>query len=258
MQIPLDILIFGGQSNMQGQTEAPPIPNEPVDGASEYRYLKDSLIPLQHPVGELIGNSLLLGADKGHGSMLPDFCKAYCKASGHRVVAIHAARGGTTISEWLSGTARYEASVKKILAGIHKCKATGPVNKIYYIWLQGESDAIARTSTEAYMQMLTAYKDDLKHTVGIDKFCLIEVGYFSGTVTWLKDRTQEEGIAFDEAIMQAQESLPSKDSDFVLLTQICKTLSRDKININPYVQGHYNNSAMALIGEEAGKALALL
>ena len=258
MQALLDILIFGGQSNMQGQTEARPVPNEPVAGASEYRYLTDSLIPLQHPVGEKIGASLLLGADKGHGSMLPDFCKAYCKASGHRVVAIHAARGGTTISEWLPGTARYEASVKKILAGINKCKATCPVNKIYYIWLQGESDAIARTSTEAYMQMLTAYKNDLKHTVGIDKFCLIEVGYFSGAVTWLKDRTQEEGTAFDEAIMQAQESLPSKDNDFVLLTQICKTLSRDRTHINPCAQGHYNNSAMAIIGEEAGKALALL
>ena len=61
-QSPLDILIFGGQSNMQGQTEALPIPNEPVDGASEYRYLTDSLIPLQHPVGELIGDSLLLVA----------------------------------------------------------------------------------------------------------------------------------------------------------------------------------------------------
>lgn len=160
MQIPLDILIFGGQSNMQGQTEAPPIPNEPVDGASEYRYLKDFLIPLQHPVGEQIGNSLLLGADKGRGSMLPDFCRAYCKASGHRVVAIHAARGGTTISEWLSGTVRYEASVKKILAGIHKCKASGPVNKVYYIWLKGESDAITCISTEAYLQILTAYKND--------------------------------------------------------------------------------------------------
>lgn len=258
MQIPLDILIFGGQSNMQGQTEALPVSNEPVADASEYRYLTDSLIPLQHPVGELIGKSLLLGADKGHGSMLPDFCRAYCKATGHRVVAIHAARGGTTISEWLPGTAHYEACVKKILAGINKCKASGPVNKVYYIWLQGESDAIARTSTEAYMQRLTAYKNDLKHAVGIDKFCLVEVGYFSGTVTWLKDRTQEEGIAFDEAIMQAQELLPLKDSDFVLLTQICKTLSRDRININPYAQGHYNNSAMAIIGEEAGKALALL
>ena len=184
--------------------------------------------------------------------------KATCKATSHQVVAIHAARGGTTISDWFPGTARYEASVKKILAGINRCKVYGPVNKVYYIWLQGESNAIARTSAEAYAQMLIAYKNALKHTVCIDKFCLIEVGYFSGTVTWLKDRTLEEGIAFDEAIMQAQDHLPLTDNDFVLLTQICKTLSRDRIHINPYAQGHYNNSAMAIIGEEAGKSLAAL
>ena len=74
--------------------------------------------------------------------------------------------------------------------------------------------------------MLIAYKNALKRIVCIDKFCLIEVGYFSGTVTWLKDRTLEEGIAFDEAIMQAQEHLPLKDNDFVLLTQICKTFCK--------------------------------
>ena len=48
----MDIIIFGGQSNMQGQTEGLPQENEPVAGALEYRYLTDECIPLQHPVGE--------------------------------------------------------------------------------------------------------------------------------------------------------------------------------------------------------------
>ena len=53
----MDIIIFGGQSNMQGQTgEMPPI-NEPVEGALEYRFEGDSLIPLQLPVGEDIGGA---------------------------------------------------------------------------------------------------------------------------------------------------------------------------------------------------------
>ena len=53
-----DILIFSGQSNMQGQTEALPFPNDPVSDALEYRLLTDSLVPLMHPVGETIAELL--------------------------------------------------------------------------------------------------------------------------------------------------------------------------------------------------------
>ena len=34
-----DVLIFGGQSNMEGQTESLPFPNEPTEGVTEYRFL---------------------------------------------------------------------------------------------------------------------------------------------------------------------------------------------------------------------------
>ena len=47
----MDIIIFGGQSNMQGQTEGLPQDNALVQGALEYRYLTDEFIPLLHPVG---------------------------------------------------------------------------------------------------------------------------------------------------------------------------------------------------------------
>ena len=53
-----DILIFSGQSNMQGQTESDPM-DKPVAGASEYRLLTDSFVPLKNPVGEDIGELLL-------------------------------------------------------------------------------------------------------------------------------------------------------------------------------------------------------
>ena len=63
-----DILIFSGQSNMQGQTESDPM-DKPVAGASEYRLLTDSFVPLKNPVGEDIGE-LLLASHLGHGSFL--------------------------------------------------------------------------------------------------------------------------------------------------------------------------------------------
>lgn len=252
----VDVLIFGGQSNMQGQTEGLPEVNVPVAGAYEYRYLTDSLIPVAHPIGEDLENGTILGAHEGGGSLVPDCCRAYIEATGREVIAIHTARGATTVSEWQKGQPRYELMIKKISAGLKKIRKQYEIGKIYFLWLQGESDAIALTTKENYSKMVIDLKNSLKSDVGIDKFCIIEVGYFCGLVTWLHDRTIEEGKLHDEAIMKAQEELPTIDSDFVMLTQICKTLSLDKTNINPFAQGHYNNKTMTVIGETAGKALA--
>ena len=251
-----DILIFAGQSNMQGQTEALPSPNEIVENALEYRFLEDTLVPLCHPVGEDIGDRLLLRAHEGHGSLVPDFCRAYIEKTGKQVVAIHTARGDTRIDEWLKGTARFDAALKKIKSGINKAKELFEIDKIYITWLQGESDAIRRTSGEDYKKRLIEFKNDLKKEVGIEKFAIIEVGYFCGTVNWLRDRTRAEGKCDDEVIMKAQEELPDEDCDFVLITDICKKLSLMPPLLNPFAEGHYSNKAMAMIGKEAGENLA--
>ncbi|MBQ8683685.1 MAG: hypothetical protein IJ518_04120 [Clostridia bacterium] len=253
----IDILIFAGQSNMAGATESIPYPNDPVKGAVEFRYLTNMLQPLTHPVGEVLGGDLLTGVNKG--SPVPYTCDAYIKASGRQAVAIHVAQGATKIAEWLKGTDRYTLAVDKIKAGIKLAKQHGKIGHIYCVWLQGESDAIDRTSKETYMQRLTQFKNDLKKDVGLEKFGIIEVGYFAYTVDWLTDRTKEDAKQCDETIMQAQEELPKVDSDFVMLTQICKTkLSLDNAYENPLADGHYTNKGVAIIGEEAGKALAKL
>ena len=44
----MDVIIFGGQSNMQGQTEGCPIVNEEVKNAYEYRKQINEIIPLKH------------------------------------------------------------------------------------------------------------------------------------------------------------------------------------------------------------------
>lgn len=252
-----DILIFGGQSNMQGRSECVPAPNEPVENAFEYRYLTDELIALKHPVGETIEGDLLLEADGG-GTLVPDFCRTYVQQTGHRVVAIHAARGDTQLSQWLKGTDRYECARKKILRGIEQAKTLGPIGRFCYIWLQGESDAIYRTPEQEYCNMLIRYKNDLKQDLGIEKFGIIEIGYFCSTVDWLSHNPYKDMKACDETIMRAQEAMPSLDPDFLLLTQICKTLSLDAQYITPGADGHYNNKALTLIGQAAGKALSQL
>ena len=109
----MDIIIFGGQSNMQGQTEGRPEKNEPVKGALEYRVCQNGLIPLKHPVGEEYGNEQLRGSSKGGGSLVPAFCRAYVDETGREVIAIHAAKGNTAIGEWQKGTPRFDSMAQK-------------------------------------------------------------------------------------------------------------------------------------------------
>ncbi len=237
----MDIIIFGGQSNMEGQTEGLPSPNEPMDGVLEYRFLTDSVIPLVHPVGEDM-NPAIEGANDGFGSLLPDFCKTYRTETGHEVLAVHAAQGATRIDEWLPETERYKVALKKILAA--KKAAGDALGRVYYVWLQGESDAIAKVPGEVYLERLIRYKDALKRDAGIDAFGIIRVGYF----------TAEH--QYDEAIMTAQETACGTDADFIMLTRITAEMSLDPAWLNPTAAGHYNNRAMTEIGNRAGFALA--
>lgn len=155
----MDVIIFGGQSNMQGQTEGLPTENAPVEGAREYRFLTDELKPLAHPVGEdVCFEKWLAAAHEGGGSLVPAFCRAYVKATGREVVAIHAAKGSTTLAEWQRGTQHFYHAERKILAGLRKARETGTVDRVYYVWLQGESDAMIYTTEEEYYEGLLRYK----------------------------------------------------------------------------------------------------
>ena len=91
-----DVIIFCGQSNMQGQTEALS-ENERVTDAFEYKYLTDSLVELKNPVGENIrydgGEGVVFdsidllpqwhvdhafgSSSYSHTNLVPEFCRAY-------------------------------------------------------------------------------------------------------------------------------------------------------------------------------------
>ena len=253
----MDVIIFSGQSNMCGETEAVPQINFCVENAYEYRYEGNCLQPLQHPVGEDLFFGQLEGSDKKRGSLVPAFCRAYTQYSKRNVVAVHVACGSTTITEWIKGTSRHFYMNQKINAAIQKVKENYTIDHIYFVWLQGESDAIIQTSETLYLERLKYHKDILKNEFGIEKFAIIKVGYFALNAGWIEDGSTEKK-QWDEVIMQAQEHAVLEDEDFVMLTRICPELSLKNEYINPNVAGHYTNEGLDIIGAEAGKTLALL
>ena len=248
----MDIIIFSGQSNMQGSTNEPGCSK--ALNCLEYKFLIDEFVKVQDPVGEDIGDGILLAPANGCGSLVPAFCTAYSKKKGD-VIAMHCARGGTAIAEWKVGTTRYNTLIEKCKRGIAKAKENFDIGKIYFVWLQGESDAVCGNSEEYYLSALIELKDNLKKDLEIDKFGIIQVGYFAEYAPWKHDTTKID----DENIMRAQERAAKEDKDFVMLTDICAELSVKNEYLNPKEHGpHYNNRALDIIGEKAGSALAEL
>lgn len=254
----MDLIIFSGQSNMQGQTEGVPYDNTPIIDAYEYLYKENKFKPLQHPVGEDLeenGQALLLGSHNGYGSLIPDFCRIYVKKSGRKTLVVHAAKGATTIAEWKPNTLRYAAMVRKILSAKERAKEIEQIENVYFVWLQGESDAIDGTLEMDYYNHFIELKDTLKKDVGVTFFGIIKVGYFASQATWYNVGDMESRIQKDKNIMNAQERIVRENDDCIMLTRISEELSKNKKYINPFESGHYNNKAMKIIGEEAAQEL---
>lgn len=258
-----DIIIFSGQSNMVGCAECLSEDNI-VEGAFEYKYLENALTPLKNPVGEDITfdgkrGEVFMQDDKtgtrertyatesaawSHTNLVPAFCRAYIKCTKASVVAVHIAKSATEICEWLPQTRRYDFLVKKASAAIETTRSKFDVGNIYFVWLQGESDAIAARSKKYYKQKITALNDALKTDLGIDKFGVIRVGRFTND-------------ARDDEIISAQDEICVENGDFLMLTTIAAELCSkpEYMHPAPEARGHYSAKGLELLGRTAGEAL---
>ena len=257
----MDVIIFAGQSNMQGESECLS-ESESVNNAYEYKWLTNKIVPLQNPVGENVrydgtpGYALtsgegipdwlkdhVLGAScYGNTNLVPSFCRAYVDQCENSVLAVHAAKGSSVIADWLPGTDGYRALIEKSAAAVKKAKREHIVQNVYVVWLQGESDAISGNSKIYYKEKLTELADGLKRDLNICKFAVIRVGRF----------TEDER---DLQIIEAQDEICEENSAFLMLTKITTELNRDPEYMNPNVHGHYSAKGLEILGNVAGGAL---
>ena len=255
-----DVIIFGGQSNMQGQAE---ILSEcdPVENAYEYKFLDHSLTPLKNPVGEDIrydgrvgeqfthtsdlkkwlADHALGSACYGRTNLVPSFARAYLKETDATLIAIHAAKGSTQIRDWLPDTKGYEMLVRKASSAIEKAKDTYCIRRILFVWLQGESDAVAGSSKAYYKENLHLLARGLRDDLGVQRFGIIRVGAFTN------DKRDAEIIA-------AQSEICQEDPFFLLLTDRALALNGDALMMNPHVKGHYSAKGLEQLGTAAGAA----
>ena len=242
---------------MQGQSECLS-EQAVVPDAYEYKWLQDEILPLKNPVGENITCDLTPGYDVtpqtdipqwlgehalgsscyGHTNLVPAFCRTYTTLTKREALAVHVARGSTRIADWLPGTPGYTALTRKACDAIRKVSPP----RVYFVWLQGESDAIYGMSKEDYKASLGTLCHSLQADVGIDLFGIIRVGHFTGDHR-------------DTEIIEAQDEICREDGNFLMLTDIATELNRRSECMNPYVAGHYSAKGLEILGSEAAKTL---
>ncbi len=246
---------------MQGQSDCLS-DSSYVTGAFEYKWLGDSIVPLKNPVGEDItydlkaGYPFMLDTDQklwldthvtgsacyGHTNLVPQFCRSYLKYSGNGVMAVHIAKGSTTIDEWIKDSDGYGIILKKASAAIAKAKEEYTIGKIFFVWLQGESDAIAGNSKEYYKEKLTELCGALKKDLNIDKFGIIRVGIFTND-------------SRDDEIISAQSEICGENKDFLMLTEVARDFIQIPEYMHPGIWGHYSAKGLETLGRLAGEAL---
>lgn len=254
----MDLIIFCGQSNMQGQCEVLS-ENAVVENAWEYKWLTDELVPLKNPVGENITydrkagyvleeNSSIMpwwrqhvtgSACYNHTNLVPSFCRTYTQMTKREVLAAHIAKGSTTIDRWLPGSDGYQILVQKTNAAREKAEC----EHVFLVWLQGESDAIEAKNKETYKNDMAKLYQALQKDVGLEKFGVIRVGRFTG------DQRDEEIIA-------AQDEICLENPGFLMLTDIAVELNEQPEYMNPFVKGHYSAKGLEKLGCEAAKTMA--
>ena len=246
-----DFFVMSGQSNMQGQSESFVDFSAPEGVCAEYKFLSDRYEPVRHPSGETVMNedgsdALLLGAHLGRSSVVPYFADEYYRLTGRTAAYAHVAKGATTVAEWLRGTERYGAAVKKISAAVSAAERDGIrfENKCF-VWLQGESDGIGQTTKEEYKQRLLRLWSDLKADCGLEKFLMIKVGPF---------------FDFPVApIMEAQEELCAENGDFSMISRAVEGFSEANGLFQRAADQagfHYTNRGYELVGRDAAKGAA--
>ena len=254
-----DVIVFSGQSNMEGQTEKL-LDGSVVPGAYEYKYATDSLVPLCDPFGENLKydgtageayedymgmtwhtKHALGGSAYGNTTLIPEFCRVYIDRTGREVTAVGAAKGAETIDYFLPGAAGYEILVKKTKAAIKKTPDFS--GDVYIVFLQGESDAIISKDTETYLKQIKETAHALEKELKIKRFGIIRVGRF----------TNDER---DDRIIEAQDRACAEDELFLMLTDEATELNKMPEYMNPYVGGHFSALGLTKLGRDAAITLS--
>lgn len=238
----VELIIFAGQSNMAGRGTAVLAPKITKAQAWEFRAVSDptKLYPLTEQFGYLENNPAgIWEPGMKTGSMVTSFVETYLNDSEKNVVALSASKGGSSILEWQPGTPYY----RDLLERIHKAKnwltqAGCQIERVTFLWLQGETDGDLKRSAEEYQGLATTFFKRLLEK-DVDEIFVLEIG------------NQRDVPDLYLPIRQAQRNLGTLER----VTFIPTSLAHMRESGHMIDLFHYDQYAYNLLGAEVAQAL---
>ncbi len=236
------LMMFMGQSNMAGRgnaEEAPPL----IKGAGyEYRAVTapDCLSELKEPFGENENNEKgVTEPGMKTGSLVSAFVNACYTEAGIPIVGVSCAKGGSSIAEWMPGTAYYMDAAERMM----RCEKwlLHHDYRIRYrgmVWCQGCTDGDLHTPADTYKACTLKFVRTYCRECGIEKCFLIQIG-----------NHRDDGALY-VPVQQAQIELAEECEDIILVSSQLKTFAARGLMKDEF---HYLQKGYNLVGEEAGK-----
>ena len=217
-------------------------PGVPVDTGYEFRIgtCPTGLYPVTEPFGVYSNGYLCDLPILRGGSLVSAFMNSYYKATGVPVMGFSAARGGSSIGYWQTAPVQAELSQKfdTIKAW---CSANHVfIRKKYVVWLQGETDGVARIEKQKYREGLVNVFTPL-FAKGLDQVFVITIGQYAGLPG-----------TYDQVI-QAEIELCSSDPRFTLGSDALRNLPATYLTDGC----HYSQAALNIVGSQCGNAAAI-
>lgn len=242
VQDTVDLILFAGQSNMTGRGNKDLAPKL-TDGAG-YECKTVTNVNKLEPVTEPFG----LGQDSGSmqdgnlrtGSMVTAFVNEYYKRTQVPVVGVSATVVGSGRVSW--STTHYKEAAKRLNKAQKALKKKGiKVRHIYMVYMQGENDGFAKSTTKEYTKSLKLMYSNMKKRTDVEACMIIRIGSYIPQPSLYNK------------VIKAQTQLCKTDEDFVLISAKAASFS------SSYYQEdglHLTQKGLNVLGKDAGKYAA--
>lgn len=251
-----DLFLFAGQSNMAGRGitserfpgKAPAV----LKGAgAEFRAVSDPgrLYPIAEPFGAAENNlEGIYEPGMKTGSLVSSFVNAYYEKTKVPILGISASKGGSSILEWLPGTAYFADLSGRLDACLKYVAEQGIcIRHQYILWCQGETDGDHEMSGEEYIEHFETFWTGVKG-LGVEQCFLIQIGHFNPYCV-----KPDAPLHDYSEIMAAQKSIAEKIPDVHMVSTSFQTMLRRGLMKDAF---HYYQAAYNEVGREAGENTA--
>lgn len=246
----VDVFLFAGQSNMAGRgIVCPRFPETApalLPGSGwEYRAVTApcQLCPLEEPFGKNENRPEGISEQLKTGSMVSSFVRAYFALTNTPVVGVSASKGGSIMQEWQPEGAYLTDALGRLTAARQYLTSSGyEIRHTYVLWCQGESDADAGTSKQAYLKGFDAMLNTMLQS-GIEKMFLVRIGQCNLPGSY--DRY--------DAMRQWQEEIAASHKHVELVSRCFSSMRERGLMKDAF---HYYQAGYNEAGQEAGENTA--